>query len=92
MFRSIVGGLLLVCTTAVLVCGLATAAQKGKPGKPVKPGKGGSAKWDYTVVDVNDKLVEKGVFFAKNSQIINKFGKQVGTYEDVSETHVTSRP
>jgi hypothetical protein len=89
MIRSISREMLLVVAIVALVCGSATAAQKDKPGTPVRPGnKVGSAKWDYTLVDENNKVVQKGVFFARNSLIINRRGKKVGTYEDVSETYV----
>ncbi len=94
MFRLTVGRAFLVVAALVLVCGWssANAMQKGKPHVPAGPkplhAQTVGAKWDYKIVDEKGKLVVQGTFFAHNNKIVNPHSKQVGTYEDVSQTHV----
>jgi hypothetical protein len=77
MSRSAIGGVLLVLVSIALVGGSATA-QKAPTG----------AKWDYTIFDEKDKVVEKGVFFARGQVLFNRNNVRIGTYEDVSPTHI----
>lgn len=77
-------GVVLGLVSVALLAGSATA----KPPRGEKPGTGGSVKWNYQVTDGTGNLVEKGFFFAKESMIINKGGKKIGTYEDVTPTSV----
>jgi hypothetical protein len=80
MVRGVISGVLVVFALAVL-CEPATALQKVQA-------KTKGAKWDYKVVDENDKKVEEGVFFARGLVLFNRFNERIGTYEDVSETEV----
>jgi hypothetical protein len=83
MFRLTTGGMLVALLTGVLVSGPA-AAQRERGRTPPTI----TVKWDYDVVDQDDKAVEKGTFFARGFAIFNKMNKRIGTYEDVSETEV----
>ena len=86
------GGVLASLVAVALVCGPASV-QGGKGGdKKVdtpKPENAPPVKWDYDVVDQDDKPVEKGSFVARGFAIYNGFGRRVGTYEDVSPTEVS---
>jgi hypothetical protein len=85
--RSIVGRLLVAFAIVALVGGSALA-QRGNRG-----GGGGNTtnpkvKWDYDVVDENDKRVEKGTFLVRGYVLFNKNSRRIGSYEIVSQTHV----
>jgi len=86
MFRLTIGRVFLVVASLVLTCGWAPTNAMQK--KPIGRAATSGSKWNYTVVDENNKLVVKGVFFAHDNKITNPLNKQVGTYEEVSLTHV----
>jgi hypothetical protein len=82
MFRSALSGVLVTLVTLAFVCGAATASPQRKV--PT-----GSVKWDYDVMDQDDKRVEKGTFFARGLALFNKQNRRIGTYEiDPTDTEV----
>jgi hypothetical protein len=72
--------------TIVFVVGGSSDAGKGKDKKNPEPGTV-AAKWDWTITDQSDKLVEKGSFTVRGYVLYHN-GKQIGTYDDVLENKI----
>lgn len=80
MNRAFCGSVMLVLASLVLT-GTPATAQKGKP--PAQT----SAKWDFTVADATDRVIDKGVFVAKGFTLHHN-NKRIGMFTPVSDTQI----